>query len=245
MPTFFKRAKEAYLEKKNLCSNSRAPFYEIASKYLPADTDAGIADIGCSMNGGIVKHFNLDEKYENYNLLDGSEEAVEHLQKSGLKASLYKIPDKLPFADKSMGFVHLSHVIEHLPVGDLYELLEELDRVIGDKGALVVSTPLMWEKFYGNIGHIKPYPPESIIPYMCESKNSDRDLPQISSAFKIEEIHYRHCARKPDFSGAGSTFFLIDFAIQAFKKFFYYCGFRNFERNGYTMILRKYIEERK
>lgn len=69
---------------------------------------------------------------------------------------------------ESNGFdiVHCSHVIEHFGYPQIATVLDELLRVTKVGGYLIIRTPLLWEHFYDDLDHIRPYPPESVLNYL-------------------------------------------------------------------------------
>ena len=66
----------------------------------------------------------------------------------------------------SYDIVHCSHVIEHFPYPEIRVVLDELLRITKIDGYLIIRSPLMWEHFYDDIDHVRPYPPQGIINYL-------------------------------------------------------------------------------
>lgn len=62
--------------------------------------------------------------------------------------------------------VHCSHMIEHFGYPEVRIVLDELLRVTKKNGYLIIRSPLMWEHFYDDLDHVRPYPPQSIINYL-------------------------------------------------------------------------------
>ncbi|MBL7196619.1 MAG: class I SAM-dependent methyltransferase [Candidatus Omnitrophica bacterium] len=88
--------------------------------------------------------------------LETSQVAIEKFKKSINKRSFLGIElkessnNKLPFLDKSMDIVILSHILEH--VEDPNFLLQETRRILKDKGFLFLLLPIN-ERFYKHPGH--------------------------------------------------------------------------------------------
>lgn len=62
--------------------------------------------------------------------------------------------------------VHCSHVIEHFSYPKIRVFLDELLRITKIDGYLIIRSPLMWEHFYDDLDHVRPYPPQSILNYL-------------------------------------------------------------------------------
>ena len=66
----------------------------------------------------------------------------------------------------SFDIVHCSHMIEHFGYPEVRIVLDELLRITKTDGFLIIRSPLMWEHFYDDLDHVRPYPPESIFGYI-------------------------------------------------------------------------------
>ena len=133
---------------------------------------------------------------------------------------------KLPFKNQSFAGVHCSHVIEHFDPGDAHQLLSELDRVLAPGGILVIRTPLLWSRFYADLSHVKPYPPEAILSYLRPSRQ--RTFKQISIDYQLKYFKWRYQS--------------LDLRLKPLNAFFFILsrwGFPWLKRNGYLMVLKK------
>ncbi len=218
--------------KHRYCTKSRRPFYELAKKYLPKDKNAIILDIGSGF-----PIFGENIKHKNIYFLDKNK--VNH--KNYIH---YIAPGKLPFKKKSVQFIHCSHLIEHLSTSTkkTYKLLKEIDRVLTNKGILVISAPLLTENFYGEPTHKRPYAPQGIAKYLCKRKNKTADytMGNISDNYIIKNLTYRYTSKADyDNCGLGSKYLLIDLLITILKKMLNKLGFVNYIKSGYTLILKK------
>lgn len=228
--------KKAYQSRKDYCTWDRRPFFKIAAKYLPRDKKSIIVDIG-SGEGGFVNYLDLNNKYKNLYLLDGNSATIEKIKNTFANTLFYKAPQKLPFDDLAVSYIHCSHLIEHLNNHELYQFLKEIDRVLAKDGIFIISSPMLWRHFYSDLSHIKPYNPEVLMHYLCsESKNRTAEV--ISDKYSVLELAYRYWALEFD-EGWGSDKYLIDFIIQIFKKFFSKLGMKRYTKNGYTIVLKK------
>lgn len=134
---------------------------------------------------------------------------------------------KLPFESDLFDGVHAAHVIEHLFPRDAYKMLAEVGRVLKKGGVFVLSTPLLWDGFYNDFTHIKPYNPESIIRYIC-SDGSQKTLSDMKSRFDRVDLYYRY---RP-FPFFGKFGYLL-------SNYIYQYGLHSFKKDAYTLILRK------
>lgn len=66
----------------------------------------------------------------------------------------------------SFDIVHCSHMIEHFGYPEIHIVLDELLRITKNDGFLILRSPLMWDHFYDDLDHVRPYPPASIINYL-------------------------------------------------------------------------------
>ncbi len=235
-----------FLLRKKYCTGDRTPFYKIVEKYLPADKNTIIVDVG-SGDGMFAEVLNLSQRYTHFFLLEANPQSLEYLKnKFGSKRIIeYKIPKRIPFSDNSVNLIHCSHIIEHLKPEELYKFFMEMDRVLMPEGFLVVSSPLLWSRFYDDLSHIKPYNPSVFIKYFTANSNQTKTRGSVSNKYKVIECIYRYRTEKiNDTSFYGSKFFLIDLFFYFFKILINKLGFRKYLKNGYTIILQKYNRSR-
>ena len=135
----------------------------------------------------------------------------------------------LPFKDESMSGIHCSHVIEHFLPFEVHKILSEFNRVLCNGGILVIRSPLLWDKFYSDLTHIRPYNPEAIIHYLTPS--SQRTLKQISQSFEVVALRWRY---KP--LRIGNRYF--DAMFNILNRW----GFPWIQKNGYMLVMKKDIK---
>ncbi len=220
------------------CSKGRDPFFFLAGQYLPSDPEAVVVDVGPG-NGRFADLLRLQERFANVHLLDGNPATVADLADRYPGAALYRCPERLPFADGTVHFLHCSHLVEHLQHQDLLRFLRECDRVLAVGAVMVVSTPLLWERFYEDLSHVKPYGPGIFLSYLCLG-GDQRSAATVSRQYAIERLVYRLAFRcyLAD-SGLGNRYAPLDLLVQAGKKVANLLGFGRYERTGYTIVLRK------
>lgn len=214
-------------------THDRTPFFDIAKKHLT--TCDKILDIGAG-DGGFIKYFGRNDIYA----MDGNSNAVNNLRNLKINAICAVLPD-MPFPDNFFEGVHASHILEHLYPEDFYRALKEMDRVLKPNGILVISSPMMWEKFYSDLSHIKPYDPEIFKNYLCENSAKSLTRPKIGG-YRIKNLTYRyaHEELKP-FILRGCNVF--NFLSLLFIKLLKNIGVRYLYKSGYTIVLEKYKRE--
>lgn len=212
---------------------SRKPFYELALKYLP--NKGIVVDIG-SGEGWFADIIPSSPEREIW-LLDGNKEAVDKLRKRFVNSRYYLAPEKLPFKDHSVNYMHVSHLVEHFYYEDLLVFLKEVDRVMAPGGTLIISAPLMWSRFYDNMSHIKPYGPDVFINYLVKARDN-ASASAVSIEYIVLDLVYRY--RVIDDREWGSKYYWMDFIIRALRAFLMRAfGLRRYTKNGYTLVLKK------
>lgn len=216
---------------KKYTTNKREVFFDIAKAYVnPSST---VLDIGAGA-GAFAKHLNIKDIF----LFDGNRESVDLLKQTYKNCYCGKLPI-LPFENYKFDLIHCSHVVEHLEPEVFYETLKEMDRCLKNKGHLIISAPLMWEHFYDDLSHLKPYNPNIYSKYLVESKQMNYTREKISESYSVVELQYRY----------HEVFFTEKYSI-AENKFYakilkklinlsYRLGLRQYEKNGYTIVLKK------
>lgn len=89
----------------------------------------------------------------------------------------------------SFDIVHCSHVIEHFDYPKVRLVIDELLRITKTDGFLIIRSPLMWEHFYDDLDHVRPYPPQSIINYLYNPQQQTVGKNKIN----IVRTWYRTC----------------------------------------------------
>jgi ubiquinone/menaquinone biosynthesis C-methylase UbiE len=210
----------------------REPFLNLACDYYKAGMKA--LDIGAG-EGAFAQMLGDDSIY----LVDGNEESVNSLKVKYKNSYLVKLPGVTPFKNNFFDFIHCSHLVEHFQPSELYEFLVEIDRILASDGILVISAPLMWEGFYADLSHVKPYLPEVFKNYLCSDYMHNRTRQIVSTQYKELRLQYRylykpmpdlmiHCYRK-----------YVQYAMEKILKFLKNRNLGYYEKTGYTLILKK------
>lgn len=221
--------------KRKYLTLERAPFFEIGASYVK--NKGVVLDIG-SGEGDFFLHLkNRGIDTEHVYLLDGNEATVKsNLQLTG-NSKLYLAPQELPFENGAVDLVHMSHLIDNLGGGDLYNFLVEVDRVIKPGGFLVISTPLLWPNFYDDLSHTRPYNPYVFYKYFVRQARNNR-FGSISGDYSIEKIVYRYHELPLD-EGWSSTIPALDILFISFRRILRKLSIKRLRKNGYTLVLKK------
>lgn len=179
-----------------------------------------ILDLGC----GEGEFINLDPK--RIIGVDSNRKSILSCKSKKLRVVVGKAT-KLPFKNNSFDGVHCAHVIEHLYPKDAYKMLSEIGRVLKKNGIFVLSTPILWEGFYNDFTHIKPYNPKSIIRYLVHS-GEQKSLADVDSKFKVINLYWRF---RP-LPYLGKIGYL-------FSNYLYQYGVHSFRKDAYTLVLHK------
>jgi ubiquinone/menaquinone biosynthesis C-methylase UbiE len=158
--------------------------------------------------------------------LDQNKKSLAVCKSKKLK-TVYGVVIKLPFEKDRFEGIHCAHVIEHLYPKEAYKMLSEAGRVLKKNGILVISSPILWEGFYNDFTHVKPYNPDSIIRYLCQ-EGSQKTFGNIKVKFEIVDLYWRY-RPFPLYGKVGSLV----------ANYFYQFGFHSLQRNAYTLILKK------
>lgn len=89
--------------------------------------------------------------------------------------------------NKVFDIVHCSHVIEHFNYPAISQLLDWLISSTKVGGSLIIRSPLMHAKFYYDLDHIRPYPPEAILNYLYNPQQQKKGQATID----VKTIWYR------------------------------------------------------
>jgi SAM-dependent methyltransferase len=228
--------RQSYYSRRTFTTQDRNEFFAIAARYLPADKNAFVIDIGAG-EYGFADYLRSNNSCVNLFLLDKNPETVEKLKQRFQHVVQYSAGDTLPFQAESVSYIHCSHLIEHLYHEQVLKLLFEVDRVLKLEGVLVISAPLLWESFYNGLSHVKPYNPAVLRHYLC-SGSENRSGQAVSRRYVVKKLVYRYHTRDI-FDEWGSEFMAVDFLIQTVRLLFRVLHIRRYTRNGYTIVLKK------
>ena len=212
-------------------TNRREPFFELARPYIKEHSK--VLDIGCG-HADFARYFKRTDFY----LFDGNEGTIADLKSQYINVFQGVLP-KLPFADSQFDLIHCSHVIEHLDAETLYQTIMEMNRCLKAGGVLVISAPLMWSGFYDDLSHLRPYPPNVFKIYLCSNNQTNRTRSVINESYIVEKLEYRFKEVKPlhqlYFYGPKIFAYILKIWFKIMEK----CGFKSYEKTGFTIVLKK------
>lgn len=220
-----------YKSIKRYVTGSRAPFFEVAKKYIV--DNSRILDVGAG-DGQFARTIGRKDVY----MLDGNKQTIEQLKKE-FQNCQDGSPEKLPYADSFFDLIHTSHLIEHLNPQQLHNFLKDADRCLKNGGFLIISAPLFWTEFYDDMSHLKPYNPKLFERYLCDGLQGCSTRPLISDKYALVEKIYRYNVLPCDDGEVFVYSEVINRALSLFKALKYKLGFRRLERSGFTLVLRK------
>lgn len=178
-----------------------------------------ILDVGCGEG-----RFNA-QKHSRIIGIDFNKKSLTTCKKKGLKVIMSDTM-KLPFKDNSVPGIHCSHVIEHFLPTHVHKILSEFNRVLMPEGILIIRSPLLWNRFYDDLTHIRPYNPYAIIKYLTPTKQ--RTLEQITVDFEVLKLKWRFKPLKTKNN-------FINNLLDIFNRW----GFPWFKKNGYLLVMKK------
>jgi ubiquinone/menaquinone biosynthesis C-methylase UbiE len=197
------------------------------------DKTSKILDIG-SGDGSFARAINRHDVY----MFDGNANTIKMLEKEFSNVKHGKIPI-LPYENSFFDLIHTSHLIEHLQVDELYNMLKEIDRCLKVGGHLVISAPLLWSEFYDDMSHFKPYNPKLFEKYLNWGVECCCTRPLISNKYRILRKVYRYNMLPYDDMNVFVYSDLVDRLIHGWKKLIYNLGIRKLEKSGYTIVFKK------
>lgn len=218
-----------YMINNKYITHRREPFFEIAKKYIKENDT--VLDIGAG-NGNFADFSNKREIY----LFDGNASSINFLRdKNYINVFQGQLP-KLPFNNNFFNLIHISHVVEHLQPQELYETVKEIDRCCKPSGRIVISAPLLWEGFYDDLSHVKPYNPYVFQKYLCGGSKENLTRHSISNKYVVEELVYRFKEKEWVVNFKSSKKFkILDKIYNRIRPL----GFEKYNKTGYTIVLRK------
>lgn len=218
--------------------NCRLISFSLGLHYIQ-DGSITVVDVGCGFSDFASQVQQKNPMAVTY-YLDGNPDTVEKLRMQGYNAQIYHAPERLPFDNGQIEFIHCSHLIEHLQPQELYLLLQEINRTLAVQGVLVFSAPTLWEGFYDDLSHVRPYPVSVLDTYLTPGPNEVSSTRRHVSQFRREALLYRY-EKFPIFSyhGLRGDPGFMDMIVLGIKKALTSIGIYRLTTTGYTAIYRK------
>ncbi|MBN1252135.1 MAG: class I SAM-dependent methyltransferase [Bacteroidales bacterium] len=168
-----------------------------------------------------------------FSCVDINQELVELAKSHNFEAYKSNILN-LPFDDNSFDIVHCSHVIEHLKYPDVINAINELFRVCKKNGIVIIRTPLrVNHRFYNDIDHIRPYPPDAIINFF------NNEQQQQKGKIEIKEIKRWYTRVYFEFDYNRFPFKIVKSVNQFLKLMWLFINFPIDRPNNYGIVFKK------
>ena len=103
-----------------------------------------------------------------------------------------------------------------------------------------MSTPLLTDKFYRDLSHVKPYYPRIFVKYFCD-KSLNRSASVISQNYSILDLVYRYQPYNITELEWESDIKRVNFFVQAIKRLLSVLKFKKYIKTGYTIVLMKEV----
>lgn len=116
---------------------------------------SNILDVGC----GQGRYLMPLSKSHTVVGIDINRDTVNELNSKGLKV-LHA--DEIAQIDIRFDYIIMSHIIEHLLPLQMLETVDGYLELLKDGGELIIATPLLYNEFYDDFDHLKPYTAKSI-----------------------------------------------------------------------------------
>lgn len=213
-------------------AHSNIPFFRLAANYCKPGMK--ILDVGAG-KGSFVETIGHDSIY----LIDSNPETIEVLREIYENVFLHKLPDTLPFENEFFDVIHCSHIIEHLDPDSVYKSLQEFDRCLKPGGLMIIATPLLYDGFYDDLSHVKPYNPAILLHYLNDPGLDNRTRSMIASEYSIIKIQYRYTLTPmPYFNITYSKRWLQNMLISV-TNFLRRLSVGVYKKTAYMVILKK------
>lgn len=213
-------------------------------KTLPSSNTYNYIEIGSGLCRFPIKLRNI---ITNLNIFcyEINEDSAKIAQSNGFTTYIGSILDN-NLSDESYDIVHCSHIIEHFKYPDVIVFINEILRITKRGGFLIIRSPLMWEHFYDDIDHIRPYPPEAIINYLYNPQQQQVGKNKV----KVEKIWYRTRPRQHSYLNENNPIHNIKIIREIYNRWIHFWNnielnswnkyrWPSTKPNGYVMILKK------
>ncbi len=228
------RLNSKYLKFKKYATYAREPFFEIAKKY--SEGKKRIMDMGPG-DGKFADYLGREDIY----LIEGNPRSCDRLKLIYPNVINARLPEQLSFEDGTFDFIHCSHIIEHLSNSEAHTLFKEINRLLSVGGVLVISAPTLYDGFYNDLSHVKPYNPAVFLKYFVRGNECSATRSIISCNYEKVELVWRFTftQMKVPIWANGETKTFFNKVLYALHLLIKKIGFGQYQRSGFTLVLRK------
>lgn len=145
---------------------------------------AQILDVGCGVGENLEAL--RSQGFEKIVGVDISDEMLAVIKKKGFSGLT---PAEVKEGTQKYDVILMSHVIEHLQYAELQKFMENYFSKLNSCGKLVVLTPVLYDAFYNDVDHIKPYYPYGLANLF--SRNSTSRQYASNYQLSLEKIFLR------------------------------------------------------
>jgi cyclopropane fatty-acyl-phospholipid synthase-like methyltransferase len=128
-----------------------------------------ILEVGCGIGSNL--EFLISKGYNNVSGTDISDKMLDISRKKNLNV---KPASQIFNEDLKYDILLISHVIEHMEFEKLQTFLDSYFSLLSDNGMVIIITPLLTDRFYTDIDHVKPYNIDALLRLYCESEDFSR-----------------------------------------------------------------------
>jgi len=114
-----------------------------------------ILDVGCGQGRYLIP---LSEKNSVIGV-DISQSQLNDLSTRGFNVIHL---DDIKVLNADFDFILMSHIIEHITPDNIIDFLDRYINFLKPDGKLIIATPLLYDEFYDDYDHIKPYTPKAL-----------------------------------------------------------------------------------
>lgn len=124
---------------------------------VPSQPASHILDVGCGQGRYLIP---LVKQGHDVVGIDANPVQIERLVALGYQAQHSSELGQIP--DESFDIVLMSHLIEHIQPGQLIGFMDSYIDKLKRNGLLIIATPLLYDEFFDDYDHIRPYTPKAI-----------------------------------------------------------------------------------
>ncbi len=115
-----------------------------------------VLDVGCGSGRYLIPLTN-----RGFNVV-GVEKNISVVKKNSDLGYRVILPDHIDSLTSNFDYVILSHIIEHIEPNLLIAFMDQYLEKLKRGGHLIIATPYLYDEFYDDYDHIKPYTPKAI-----------------------------------------------------------------------------------